>query len=62
MNGRNFHKINFAPNQKLPPGYIVGWSDNTEMYQWYTYDEESVIFCDRWMAWRSAWAHYNAKR
>ena len=54
------HEINFAPNQKLPPGYRIVWCDGHEHYYWLCGDLESYMFCDRWDAYRSAWAHYKA--
>ena len=53
------NKINFSPNQKLPPNYHVVYDFNDEMYYWYV-DENLYGWacCDRWQAYRSAWAHY----
>lgn len=55
------HKVNFAPNQKLPPGYSVEWFESDEMYHWVISDDlYSVCCCCRWMAYRGAWANYKA--
>ena len=51
-------KINFAKHQKLPEGYRIEWWESVEHYVWVKDNEtESVIFADRWQAYRSAWAH-----
>jgi hypothetical protein len=50
-------------SQPLPPGYRVVWSESTEHYQWLDEgDRESDIGCDRWMAFRGAWADYRRRR
>jgi len=50
-------KVNFAKHQKLPSGYSVEWCPSVEHYIWVKDDEESVIFADKWQAYRNAWAH-----
>lgn len=59
------HKVNFSKNQKLPAGYEVYYSEYDEHYYWYYRkgkegEKESLMFSDRWQAYRSAWAHFNA--
>ncbi len=58
-------RINFSPNQALPPGYSVEWWECDEMYRWvhdpsrYNGEPElySVGCCCRWMARRGAIKH-----
>ena len=45
-------RINFAPNQQLPPNFEIHRID--DHYVWQYGALESVIFCDRWDCWRSA--------
>ena len=54
-------EIRFAKNQKLPDGYIIIWDTGTEHYQWKNGDIYSEIYCDRWMAYRSAWKNFIKK-
>ena len=52
------YNIKFAPNQKLPDGYKIQWLESVEHYVWVNdKGEESVIFADRWAAFRCAWAN-----
>lgn len=53
--------IKFSPNQKLPPGYQVIWSPETEHYHAETIDKEwsSDIYCNRFDARRVAWSRFN---
>ena len=53
-------EIRFAPNQKLPDGYSVIRID--DHYMWFTTHDfenyrESMLFCNRWDARRSAFLH-----
>lgn len=60
---RKMGAINFAKHQPLPPGYQVEWWEQDEMYHWaISEDVYSEGCCDRWMAWRGAWAHYKAQK
>ena len=55
--------INFAKHQKLPEGYEIQWWESSEMYQWVKkgyFHTNSVSFCNRWMAYRNAWANFKA--
>lgn len=54
------YDVRFAPNQKLPPGYRVVWSEHVEHYMWLNGDRESAITWNRWQAYRWAWADYRA--
>lgn len=51
--------ILFPRQCNLPPGYKVCWWEQDEHYHWHCGDTVvSVIFGDRWQAYREAWAHY----
>ena len=51
--------INFAPRQKLPPGFRVEWWIDDEHYHWVNEEGEcSVMFSSRWQAYRDAWGYY----
>lgn len=51
-------EIRFAPNQTLPPGYRLVWSEGTEHYHWLCAGEASGIYATRWAARRAAWASW----
>lgn len=50
--------IRFAKHQKLPKGYTIEWWEADEHYHWVSENgnNESISFCTRWQAFRSAWA------
>ncbi len=59
--------IRFAKHQKLPYGYRVEWWESNEMYQWVKAEFSEfpenpntygLAFCNRWSAYRNAWAHF----
>jgi hypothetical protein len=50
--------IRFPPSQALPHGYSVEWWESDEHYRWVSGEDYSDIYADRWVARRSAWAHY----
>lgn len=53
--------VRFSPNQKLPPGYRVVYSDDHTL--WLAPDEqetEGLIHWNRFASYRGAWAHYRA--
>lgn len=55
--------IRFSPNQKLPEGYRIVWLEIVEKYVWWIDENEySVSFCNRFMARRSALAHWNTRK
>ena len=57
------HVINFSPNQTLPPGYTVIWSESDEHYRWMlSEDVYGYEHCNRFRARRDAWAHYAANK
>ncbi len=55
--------IEFAPDQKLPPGYKVVFSKSDERYRFVINETEySFAFRNALHAYRSAWFNYAAKQ
>ena len=51
-------EIDIRFSQKIPEGYRIIWDIGSEHYQWKRGHVYSEVFCDRWMAYRSAWKNY----
>lgn len=54
----DYDRIGFGA-QRLPEGFVVFRQPYPDYnYFWCTETRESVLFCNHWMAFRSAWAYY----